>query len=92
MKWSQGRAHHNGIVDRTREHLGPTDAAIVRVRLRLLDAARALREQGVTPPAVDTPEAYLQRSGWAFLPRGQDFWEATRELREGFQAQPTRSH
>ncbi len=87
MKWSQGRAEHNGIVDRTREHLGSTDAAIVRVRLRLLEAARTLREHRTAPPCVDTPGAYRQRSGWVFLPRGVDYWEETRELREGFQIQ-----
>ena len=85
MKWSQGRPDHNGIVDRTREHLGSTDAAIIRVRHRLIEAARALRERGTTPPGVDSPEVYQQRSGWVFLPRGVDYWEGTRELREGFQ-------
>jgi hypothetical protein len=84
MKWSQGRAANDGIVDRSREHLGTTDSAIVRVRLRLLEAAKALRERGVTPPCVDTPEVYRQRSGWLILPRGTDYWEGSRELREGF--------
>jgi hypothetical protein len=82
MKWSQGRADRNGIVDRTREHLGSTDTAIVHVRLRLLAAAQALREHGTPPPALDTPEVYRQRSGWLILPRDVDYWEGARELRE----------
>jgi phenylpropionate dioxygenase-like ring-hydroxylating dioxygenase large terminal subunit len=91
MKWSQGRADRSGIVDRSREHLGSTDAAIIRVRLRLLEAAQALRERGSPPPAVDAPEVYRQRSGWLFLPQGVDYWEGSRDLRESFQgvaAQP----
>src|SRR5581483_6002110 len=84
MKWSQGRAAGNGIVDRSREHLGSTDAAIIRVRHRLIEAAKALRETGATPPCVDAPQAYRQRSGWLVLPDGVDYWEGARELWEGF--------
>jgi len=29
---------------------------IIRVRRRLIDAAKALAEHGVTPPTVDNPE------------------------------------
>jgi phenylpropionate dioxygenase-like ring-hydroxylating dioxygenase large terminal subunit len=86
MKWSQGRTDHHGVVDRTREHLGSTDAAIIRVRHHLIEAAKALRQSGTPPPCVDAPEVYRQRSGWVFLPRGVDFWEGTKELREGFRA------
>jgi phenylpropionate dioxygenase-like ring-hydroxylating dioxygenase large terminal subunit len=85
MKWSQGRAADNGIVDRSREHLGTTDSAIVRVRLHLIHAAKALREHGTMPPCVDTPAVYRQRSGWLILPGDVDYWEGARELREGFQ-------
>ena len=35
------------ILDRTREHLGTADAAVIRVRRRMLEAARALRERGL---------------------------------------------
>jgi hypothetical protein len=87
MKWSQGRAADNGIVDRSREHLGSADAAIVRVRHRLLEAARALQERGTEPPAVDSPAVYLQRSGWVLLPRTVDYWDGARAMREGFQAE-----
>jgi hypothetical protein len=83
VRWSQGRAD-GGIVNRTREHLGTTDAMIIRVRRRLLDSAKALQDKGVTPPGVETPAAYRYRSGWVILPRNADYWEASRELREGF--------
>jgi hypothetical protein len=58
---------------------------IIRVRRRLLEAARQLRENGTVPPGVDTPRVYRQRSGWALVPQGKDFWEELRPLREEFQ-------
>ena len=72
------------IMDRTNEHLGTTDQMIIRTRRRYIAAAKALRDQGVTPPGVDQPQAYHQRSGLIILPRSVDWWEATRELRERF--------
>jgi phthalate 4,5-dioxygenase oxygenase subunit len=84
MRWSQGRADNNGVVDRTREHLGTTDSMIIRVRHRLIEAAKALRDHGTVPSQVDRPEVYRQRSGWVVLPQGADYWEATREKREAF--------
>ena len=43
------------IVDRSRELLGSTDAGIIRVRQRLLEAALALRDEGREPPGVGGP-------------------------------------
>jgi hypothetical protein len=83
MKWSQGR-QYGGIANRNREHLGTTDAGIIRVRRRLIEAAKALSEQDVTPPGVDSPGAYRMRSGWIVLDNQIDWWEGTRHLREGF--------
>jgi hypothetical protein len=57
---------------------------VIRVRERLLDAAMALRDKGTVPPGVDSAHVYRQRSGWVILPRGVDYWEATRPLREAF--------
>ena len=74
------------IMDRTNEHLGTTDQMIIRTRRRYLAAAKALRDHGITPPGVDTPEAYRQRFGQAILPRKVDWWEATKEARERFEA------
>ena len=72
------------IMDRTNEHLGTTDQMIIRTRRRYIAAAKALQEQGVTPPGVDNPKAYHQRSGLIILPRSVDWWEGTKELRERF--------
>jgi phenylpropionate dioxygenase-like ring-hydroxylating dioxygenase large terminal subunit len=76
------------IMDRTNEHLGTTDALIIRTRRKLLASARALASQGITPPGVDTPQAYHQRSGGIVLPRSADWWDATAHLREQFDAVP----
>jgi hypothetical protein len=73
------------IYDRTLEHLGTSDAFIIRARRRLLGAARDLRDKGTTPPSVDNPSLYRLRSGGALLPRGVNgldllkpvhFWQA----------------
>ena len=44
------------IVDRTNEHLGTSDAMIIRTRRRLINAAIALRDHGTVPPGVDDPQ------------------------------------
>jgi phthalate 4,5-dioxygenase oxygenase subunit len=74
------------IMDRTNEHLGTTDQMIIRTRRRYIAAAKALRDHGITPPGVDQPAAFRQRSGLVILPRSVDWWEGTRELRERFEA------
>lgn len=76
------------ILDRTSEHLGTTDQMIIRSRRRYIAAARALAEDGTPPPGVDQPESYHQRSGQVILPRNADWWEATKEQRERFEASP----
>jgi phenylpropionate dioxygenase-like ring-hydroxylating dioxygenase large terminal subunit len=74
------------IMNRSREHLGTTDALIIRTRRKLIASAKALAEHGIAPPGVETPQAYHQRSGGIVLPRSVDWWEATRDLREKFEA------
>jgi phenylpropionate dioxygenase-like ring-hydroxylating dioxygenase large terminal subunit len=64
------------IMDRTKEHLGTADATIIRVRRRMLEAARAFRERGVTPPGADRPELYRVRSCQAVLPKERSWQEA----------------
>ena len=54
---SQGR-----IADRTRELLGATDIGVVQFRRLMLQAATAL-DEGMTPPWVAAPDAYLVRAG-----------------------------
>jgi phenylpropionate dioxygenase-like ring-hydroxylating dioxygenase large terminal subunit len=80
ITWSQGT-----IVDRSKEHLATTDSMMIRVRRRLLDAAKAFHANGTVPPGVDEPHVYRQRSGWALLPENADFWEELRPMREAFQ-------
>jgi hypothetical protein len=76
IQWAQGT-----MPDRSQEHLGPTDGQIIRVRHRLVQAAKALRDHGTVPPGVDEPHVYLQRSGWTLLPRTADYWAETEERR-----------
>ena len=70
------------IYDRTSEHLGTSDAMVIRTRKRLIDAAKDLRDKGTVPPGVDDPNVYQQRSGGVVLPKGVDWVEATKELRK----------
>jgi hypothetical protein len=74
------------IFDREKERLGTTDALIIRTRRRMINAARALEEQAVTPPGVDNPELYRQRSGGVLLPRDVNWWDATEAQRTQFTA------
>ena len=76
------------IYDRTKEHLGAADVMVIRVRRRLLEALKAFTEHGVAPPGVDNPQVYRVRSGGVFLPRGADWVEATKDLREAFVDHP----
>jgi phenylpropionate dioxygenase-like ring-hydroxylating dioxygenase large terminal subunit len=76
------------IYDRTQEHLGSSDAMVIRVRRRLLGAAKALSATGEVPPGVDTPGAYRQRSGGIILDADADWVEATRELRQAYATHP----
>lgn len=50
-----------GIADRTQEHLGTTDAAIIAARRRLLSMAHAL-QNGVEPSEALQPEIYNVRA------------------------------
>lgn len=70
------------LCDRTLEHLGPADAMIIRVRRRLLQAARALAEHGTTPPGVNRPELYRVRPVGAILPPGADWMAASQARRQ----------
>jgi hypothetical protein len=70
------------IYDRTQEHLGSSDAMVIRTRRRVINAARALRDNATTPPGVDEPAVYRYRSGGVVLPRDADWLEATKGLRQ----------
>jgi hypothetical protein len=69
------------IYDRSREHLGTSDLGIIRVRQRLLQAARALRDQGAIPPAALQAELYNVRGAAVLVPDGTPWFEATQEHR-----------
>ena len=66
------------IVDRTREHLVPTDNGIIMARQRLLRAVKAFADKGVAPPGVD-PVHQKVRSVAIILPPDQPFKEGARE-------------
>jgi phthalate 4,5-dioxygenase len=76
------------LVNRAEEHLGSADVMVIRTRQRILRAALALRDAGLTPPGVDDPAVYRGRSGGALLPRGVDWLEATAERRKAFVEHP----
>jgi phthalate 4,5-dioxygenase len=78
------------IYDRESEHLGTTDALIIRTRRRMIAAAKALDEQGIVPPGVESPELYRQRSGGVILPRDANWWDATEDRRRQFLARVER--
>ena len=66
------------IVDRTKENLVSTDNGIIMARHRLMRAAKALAEKGVTPPGVDVAHQRV-RSASVILPPDQPFKDAARD-------------
>jgi nitrite reductase/ring-hydroxylating ferredoxin subunit len=76
------------IYDRTQEHLGSSDAMVIRARRLLIRAARELAENGTVPPGVDHPAGYAVRSGGVILDEGADWVEETKELRRGYVEHP----
>jgi hypothetical protein len=74
--WSMG-----AIMDRTREHMGTTDATVIRVHRRLIQAAKAMRDHGTVPPGVEHPELYKVRSVATILPGDADWLEALADWR-----------
>jgi phenylpropionate dioxygenase-like ring-hydroxylating dioxygenase large terminal subunit len=61
------------ICDRRREHLGASDAAIVYMRRRLLNAAKTLHEKSQAPPGVEDP-AFYHKHGDQMLLGENDSW------------------
>jgi phthalate 4,5-dioxygenase oxygenase subunit len=66
------------IVDRSKERLVAADSGIIKARRKLVEAALALRDDGVTPPGVD-PEHHRVRSVAVVLPASEPFLESCRE-------------
>lgn len=73
------------IADRTQEHLGTTDRAIIAARNQLIRAAKALADTGESPPGVANPKWYMVRSGGKFH-RSSQWWYA--EVEEELKAVP----
>jgi phthalate 4,5-dioxygenase oxygenase subunit len=70
------------VCDRTAEHLGSSDSGIIRARRRLMNAARALREQGTPAPGATQPGAYRIRSASVVLPRAGSWIDDSAPFRE----------
>ena len=66
------------IVDRSRENLTATDAAVVRFRRLVMNGARAL-QAGEAPPAAARHDRYRLRSGSWFAKEGVTFEDVMRE-------------
>ena len=66
------------IVDRTKENLVSTDNGIIMARHRLMRAAKALAEKGITPPGVD-PAHQKIRSVAIVLPADVPYKEGAKE-------------
>ena len=61
------------ILDRTREHLGPADVAVVQARKLLLDAITIVQDDG-NPPGTG-PSYYPVRASSKVLPSDIDWHE-----------------
>jgi phenylpropionate dioxygenase-like ring-hydroxylating dioxygenase large terminal subunit len=79
------------VVDRRIEHLGTSDAMIIGVRKRFIQAAKALRDDGTVPPGVDEPEVYRRRTATSILDEGQDWQTEIEPYLEAFTDQPVLS-
>jgi phenylpropionate dioxygenase-like ring-hydroxylating dioxygenase large terminal subunit len=64
------------IYDRTKEHVGSSDTAIIAMRRQLLRLAQQL-EQGHEPAMVYQPDAYRVRSASFVIPRSTSWLETT---------------
>ena len=73
------------IVDRTREHLGTSDKAVIAFRQRLLAAARRLAE-GIEPQAPYDPDCYRVRAHSALVPRDERDFPEHEEFRRAMLA------
>jgi hypothetical protein len=68
------------ILDRSHEHLGTSDTAIIAMRRKLIRAAKQLRENGTIPSAATNGAAYRIRSAGVILDKQTPFDDGAREL------------
>ena len=57
------------IADRTKEHLGSSDTAIVKCRRRLIESAKRFATEGTIPAAVARADLYKRRAVAILLPK-----------------------
>jgi len=76
------------IVDRTREHLGSSDIAVVAMRRALMEAATKCVDSGSPHQAAANPWLYSVRAVQAVLPRDQNLENAEDFLRTAQATQP----
>ena len=83
--WAQDAGMQEGmgpVYDRTREHLGTSDTAIMSVRRHLLRAAKALLGDEEPPEGALHPEIYRVRGAAALLAPDADWVAETEAIRE----------
>jgi phthalate 4,5-dioxygenase len=68
------------IVDRTKENLGTSDIAVVRMRRRLMSEAKSLRDSGKVPLPAKNGKVYRVRAHQTVLSREQAFDEVDEVL------------
>lgn len=68
------------IVDRTQEHLGTADLAIIAARRLYLKAARDLAERGIEPPGVASAETYQDIDSYAYIQPAHSLWHQVQPL------------
>jgi hypothetical protein len=73
------------IADRTREHLGSSDIAVVAMRRALMQAATLCAESGLPHPVAANAWLYAARAVQAVLPENQDI-EAAEDFLSGARA------
>ena len=73
------------VADRTREHLGTSDKAVVAFRQRLLSLARRLRE-GIEPQTPYDPDCYRVRAHAARVARDERDFVEQEEIRRAMLA------
>jgi phthalate 4,5-dioxygenase oxygenase subunit len=66
------------VIDRSREHLGSTDKAIIQFRRCLLDAARDV-ENGIDPPGANSKSYRGVRPADVTIPQDARWQEAAKE-------------
>ena len=78
------------VVDRTREHLAPSDAMITATRRRLLSAVKAMKKDGAMPPGACDGALYgLAMGGYLGASEGRTLIEIYEEETLPIRLSPT---